>query len=138
MDELKEIYETYIAQAEECRKSRNPLQALFGLRSAESNPVHTAFYNAVGDWTDHFVAGNPSAQSADEALRWILFSAAEHEKSAAVWYFIAAQGHGKKLIPLIGPEAAKALYEEYKITYPRGRRLPLQDEVLALLKKAVG
>lgn len=136
-EELRQIYEAYIAQAEECRRSINPMKNFFGMRDADVNhPAHKEFYNAVGDWTDRFLAGHPSAESMEQVLRLILFAAAEHEKSAAVWYFIAAQTNAKKIIPLMDQKALKPLYTEYKASYPRGRRLPLQNELAAILKKA--
>jgi hypothetical protein len=91
------------------------------------------------------MAGLMGAFAAEEpdsaALRAVLkklFSAAKAypEPRSAHWMLIAVQGLSKELIPSLSREDAAALAKDYEAAWPRNSRLPVQDDVLKLLKKA--
>ena len=49
---------------------------------------------------------------------------------------IAVQGLSKTLIPGLGREHAAVLLKDYESAWPRRARMPVQDEIVKLLKKA--
>ena len=48
---------------------------------------------------------------------------------------IALQRHTLSLIPGMNPEDQKAMAEWYQKEWPRSKRLPVQDQILKMLKK---
>ena len=67
-----------------------------------------------------------------------LFGFAERytEPKIAHWMLIAVQGLSKTLIPGLGREHAAVLLKDYESAWPRRARMPVQDEIVKLLKKA--
>ena len=47
----------------------------------------------------------------------------------------AVQGHARTLVPLLEPETARELAAWYNKTYPRRRRLPVQNQLLKELER---
>ena len=136
MEELKSLYQEYIQLAQDLHNSIRPIHSVFGMRSSEvQHPGHLEFYNAVKRWTACFLEKPHELPEIVQALEIILFSAAEHDKSAALWYLIAAQEHAKPLLDLLPPQQKQALRKQYQKRYPRGKRLPLQDELYARMGK---
>ena len=136
MEELKRLYQEYIQFAQDLHASVSPINAVFGMRSAEVNhPGHLEFYNAVKRWTDGFLEKPREQSEIEQALEVILFSAAEHHSSAAVWYLIAAQISAKPLLDLLPAQRKEALRATYQKRYPRGKRLPLQNDLLTRMGK---
>ena len=135
MEELKALYNEYIDWAEKLYSSANPIYSVLGMRSAEVNhPGHMNFYNAVKQWTEKFMEEPHDVQMIEQALDVILFSAAENEKSAAVWYLIAAQEHAKQLLDALPLDRRQDFGKKYVKIYPRGKRLPVQNELYSLMK----
>lgn len=136
MEELKRLYQDYIRFAQDLHDSINPVQSLFGVRDSEvQHPGHMEFYNAVKRWTASFLENPHESSEVAQALEIILFSAAGHDKDAAVWYLIAAQDNARPLLELLPPETKQAIRKKYQKCYPKGRRLPLQNDLYAQMGK---
>lgn len=97
-----------------------------------NNQAHTDFYESVGQWVKQYLLQKDRTQLR-AVVRLIFFSAKPQEGKAAYWYLISAQAHADLLIPLLSPEDRLQLAEEYKLTYPKGKRLPIQNHIYELL-----
>ncbi len=136
MEQLTNLYQSYIEQAEKLRRETNIFASIFSGQSPDSShPCHMDFYNGVKGWVDSFLEQSYDADMAEQALNVILFSAAEHENSIAMWFLVAAQEHSRRLLAVLPPDRRKLLQKEYDRRYPRRKRLPLQKEIYTLMGK---
>lgn len=134
MERLQALIENYTAWTDSGKGRKNAIQVVFGTGGAEADrPEHEAFYRAVGDWVSSFEETCPDQARRLEALRLLLFAAAEREGSQAQWYLIAIQNWAKPLIAGLDRQGREALGEEYQARYPRSRRLPSQREICQML-----
>lgn len=133
MEQLREIYRKYAGEIEEVHRKAPPLAGMFGMGGPKDHPCHLAFYNAVEGWVDNFVAAGPDAGQVAEAVRWILSAANEHRKESCYWFYFVAQTHCKKLILLMSEPDKAELGKWYDLTYPARDRLPVHEEVYALM-----
>ena len=132
--ELESIFRHYIDSVEQLHRSVNPLRSALGLREAEIHySGHMDFYSAVDQWIDAFLQGPIDEDTIEQALEIILFTAAKYKKSTALWYLIAVQEFSKPLIKELPKERKDAIRNKYKKAYPRGKRLPLQNDIYKLL-----
>ena len=68
----------------------------------------------------------------------ILIAAAAHKNEPTYMHCLAAQGHTRQLIPLLTPEHCDALRKEYEDLYPDNARLPVNQQIYALLCDGAG
>ena len=138
MQDLKNRYEQYLAEAEKARKKAGLCDGLFGMgNDPRKAPCHDAFYEYVAGWVQEFLAQDPTAQDCAAAVEWIVKLAAAHwEQKDTFGYLYAIHGHIIPLIPRLDRDAAKELASWYEGAYPRRKRMPVQDQVFKALKKA--
>ena len=98
-----------------------------------AKPETCRFYEAVGEWAKTFASSQPEHEQTVAAVRLLLFSAGEHLGSEAEWYLIAIQNYAKDFLGELSTEEKAQLAQEYREKYPKGRRLPLQNEIYKLL-----
>ena len=137
MEQIRQIYETYLVQAREARRRLKPTDGLFGIgERLENAPCHDAFYQAVEEQVARLAAGAESRE-AYEALAYIYQGPQTFTNVDRVvyWMLIAVQGRTLPLIPRLNPDQARQLRDWYQEVYPRWKRLPVQDQVLAELNK---
>lgn len=132
MEQLQKLIDEYVKWTQENRMAGKKIAVYLGLQ-VEQSPKHAAFYEAVGEWAKTFAAGQPEHEQMVAAARLLLFSAGEHLGSEAEWYLIAIQNYAKDLIGELSGEEKTQLAQEYREKYPKGRRLPLQNEIYKLL-----
>lgn len=131
--QLETMISEYVELAAELRRKIPALGAIMGNHSDVTHPGHRAFYDAVCCWVSDFSGGNPSQEDLLRALELLLLSAQKYEKTAACWYLIAIQNHGKQLIPMLEESGRELLRQRYETAYPRGKRLPVQKEIGRML-----
>lgn len=131
MERLQALIDDYVAWTESKKGRKNAIQVILG--SEDNRPEHEAFYRAIGDWVENFEENHPDQNRQREALRQILFAAADHDGTQAQWYLIAIQNWARPLIAGLDDQNRKILGEEYERRYPKGKRLPLQTEICRML-----
>ena len=134
---MERLTEDYLADADKLERSRKPNE-LFGLKFGPSDdPLHERFAKDLAELMKDFAAERPDS-AALRAVLEKLFGAAKTypEPRSAHWMLVAVQGLSKELIPGLSREDAAALTKDFEAAWPRRNRLPVQDDVLKLLKKA--
>ena len=136
MEQLKEIYEKYLAAAEKAEKNKSVWNGAFGLGvSTKDHPCHDDFYEDMEKWSRDFLAKNPSQEETEAAITYIFEMSESHRNHLTYWYMYAAHGFTRPLIGLVSPEFAGKMRIWYNDHHPRQDRLPVQREVFKLLKK---
>lgn len=141
MERLQALIDDYVAWIESDKGRKNALQLVLGTGStADNRPEHETFYRAVGAWAENFAETCPAQTQRLDALRRLLFTAADHGESQAQWYLIAIQNWAKPLIAGLDEQNREILGAEYENRYPKRKRLPLQTEICRMLtgKKGKG
>ena len=134
---LKNRYNRYIEEAQEARQKAGLCDGLFGMgNDPRRHPCHESFYKAVESWVSGFLGGKPGEAECAEAAEWILKAADVHRENQDVyWYMYAAQTHALPVIEKLTREDAKLLLQWYDRAYPARDRMPLQDQIVRVLKK---
>ena len=136
LEQLKERYKKYAADAEKVAKEASPMAGVWGWGEDPRNDAcHTRFYEDIGLWMDAFLASNPSDEVRYQVAEWILCAAAEQGNQNTFWFLYAVQGHCKPLIPLLSKEQRTKLRDYYDAHYPKKDRMPVQKELYKLLSK---
>ena len=134
---MERLMEDYLADADKQERSRKPNE-LFGLKFGPSDdPLHERFAKDLAELIGDFAAERPDS-AALRAVLEKLFGAAKTypEPRSAHWMLVAVQGLSKELIPGLSREDAAVLAKDFEAAWPRNSRLPVQDDVLKLLKRA--
>ena len=139
MEQLQEIYCRYTEAAAAAKKAAGPLAGIFGTGGgAKDHPCHREFFEAVFHWTEQFITTNPEEEAVAEAVRFILIAAAAHKNEPTYMHCLAAQGHTRALIGRLSQESCNALRKEYEDLYPDNARLPVNQQIYALLCGGAG
>ena len=99
------------------------------------SPYHMDFYNEMGQLVARLAQGEWPAEEAGETVEFLLTMSEKFGRRLTFPMMEAAQGHVLPLVPLLEPEQAEQLARSHAIRYPRRKRLPIQDKVLAALEK---
>ena len=136
MQQLKQIYEAYLAAAVKAEKNKFTWNGAFGLgASTKDHPCHDDFYEAMEAWCEAFVKRAPSREEAEEAVRYIFEASENYRNTLTYWYMYAAHGFTRPIIPMVSPEFAAEMRVWYNEHNLRPDRMPVQKEVFRLLKK---
>ena len=141
MDEkLRQVYEDYLNKVDFLEKNRKPGAGLFGTKGGPADdPCHERFATDVAETLTCLEDRNPKTDEVMETLRGIYHAPKEHVNlRSAYWMLLAVHGLTFGLIELLPSENAEELLREYCKTYPRWERLPVQQQVIAKLKKRRG
>ena len=136
LQQLKEIYETYIANLCKVYKEAKPTDGLFGWGDdPRKDPCHMRFYEDAEKWAEAFLRSRPGNEVVYEAVRFLLETPDKYREKHCFWFMFAAQGLTRDMIPLLTKEQCAQLMACYDDTYPRRERMPVQKEVYKKLKK---
>ena len=137
MKQLIGLYEAYIEQVRAAEKRLKPADGLFGMGERLANaPCHDAFWEALRAFLEGTDVKSDPGQ-AYQALDFIYRApfAYPDVHPSVYWMLLAVQGLTQPVIACLRPEDAQALYLWYQKAYPRRERLPVQNQVLAALKR---
>ncbi len=139
MEQLQEIYCRYTEAAAAAKKAASPFAGIFGTGGGpKDHPCHQEFFEAVHRWTREFLASRPDEEAAAQAVRLILIAAAAHKNEPTYMHCLAAQGHTRDLIGLLSVQDCDRLRLEYEDLYPDSVRLPVNQQIYALLCQGAG
>ena len=135
---VRQLYLQYYADADAAVKKCGPADGLFGLgKKAADDPCHTAFFEALEKALAQFRQEEPDSGAVRALLSFIYEAPDTHrEPVSAYWMLIAAHGLTAGLIGSLCREDAAALYDDYRSRYRRWERLPVQKDILQMLKQA--
>ncbi len=136
-DEIMQLCEAYIAEAEKLERERKPADGLFGMgKKPADDPCHDRFAKDIEAKLGEAAAQSPSSAEVREALSYIYHLPKEHKEPLSIYWLLNAV-HGLTL-PLIGfldADDAGALRKQYASELKRWERLPVQKQVYAALSK---
>lgn len=133
---LRERYAQYEETVGHLRKNSPPFAGFWGWGDDPRNdPCHTRFYEDVGTMVEALLASGPEEAVVYEAARWLLAAPSECGHKDAAWFQYAAQGHCRRLIPLLTAEHRVELARLFDEICPRRERLPVQKEIYKLLTR---
>ena len=137
LDQVRALWEAYIAEAEQLERDRKPGAGIFGLTPGpKDDPCHGQFLLRAQALLGRMCAASPPSAEVREALAYIYRAPLEHpEPLTAYWSLQAIHGATAPLAALLDPADARALGDEYKKMYRRWERLPAMKEALAALEK---
>lgn len=137
MENLRQLYADYLAEADKVRKNASVFAGIFGLGDdPRKNPCHEIFYQNAGNWVKDFVASAPAREQALEAASFLLEEPRKNTNAEGYWFLYVCVGFIRDLIPFLDREDCKQLAERMNTLYPRRERMPLQQETLKMLQKA--
>lgn len=135
--ELEQLYEDYLDKVDYLERNRKLGEGIFGLKGGPAdNPCHDRFAQDLNGFLTRFSESGPETEDVLDVLRKIYFAPKQHvDLRAAYWMLLAVQGMTLGLIDLLPQERAGELLKRYCKEYPRWERLPVQQKVIAALKK---
>lgn len=138
--DFQNLYSEYLEAALKAEQNRRITDGMFGFgKKPDDDPCHAAFPDAMKELAAQFQKQNPDSGSVYEVLSYLYMLPREHrEPNSAYWMLIAVAGLTKDLIPRLSAQDAFRLYEEYRKLFRRWERLPVQKEIIQLLKAASG
>ena len=138
LDRLTALYDGYLETVNRLERERKPGEGMFGFGGGPANnPCHDRFAEDVAALLGELSAGNAPSALRREAMERIFAAPLENPTpKSSYWMLIAVQGFTRDLIPGLSAEDADALTAQYLRDYPRRNRLPVQNEILALLFQA--
>lgn len=137
MENLRQMYADYTAEAEKVRKNASAFAGIFGLGDdPRKHPCHMAFYENAEKWVKGFVAAQPSRELALEAATFMLEEPKKFLNKEGYWFLYVCVGFIRELIPFLTAQDCADLAQRMNTLYPRRERMPLQQETFKLLQKA--
>jgi hypothetical protein len=134
-EKLNQMIQQYIAFVLTLKRESLVQKLLMDKRESDGeHPAHMAFYEAVGQWTREFAAGDPSQEELTQALELLLLTAEGYKNQMPYWYLMAIQGYAANLIPLLQEDRKQRLCKAFEAQYPRNKQLPVQKDIDALLR----
>lgn len=139
LESLQKIYDQYEVRLGKVIAKAGFGAGLFGMGDdPRKHGCNDMFYEELEQWAAEFAAGNPSEEEAAQAVRWILSYSAAHKGGPTYWYSFAAQKHAGGIISHLAVQDAARILEKFQADYPRDARMPVQEEILKLLRKQSG
>ncbi len=138
--EVREIYEGYIADTMRLEAERKPGDGLLGFgRNPAHDPCHDIFSDKLQKALKSAEGGALTSGDAAELLLYMYNAPLKNQNNKlAYWMLIAVQAHTREVICFLSSEDAAALSVKYNEMFPKRTRLPVQNELAALLKVQAG
>lgn len=140
IEDFRELCSQYLAAAVKAEQNRRITDGMFGFgKKPADDPCHAAFLDAMKELAAQYQKQIPDSGSVYDVLSYLYTLPAENrEPNSAYWMLIAVAGLTKDLIPMLSTQDASRLYAEYCKIFRRWERLPVQKEIVQLLKAASG
>lgn len=137
MENLRQMYADYLAEADKVRKNASVFAGLFGMGDdPRKHPCHEIFYGNVEKWVRDFLASAPTPEQAMEAAQFVLEQPKQNAGKEGYWFLYACIGFIRGMIHLLRKEDCKLLAERMSQLYTRAEQMPVQRETLKMLQKA--
>ena len=137
INELYEIYESYIAQALASKKNVKGLSGILGIGlNPQKDHCHSDFLSKISQWTDRFLASDPSRELVYDVAEYMLKAADENRNTPSFWNLFAAQKLVMSMVPFLSPAQCHNLADWYQKTYSRREQLPAQRQLYKCLVEA--
>ena len=139
--EIEKRYDSYLEQYQKEESERSPGRGIFGMGAGPGDlPCHVRFLDSMKSLLDEIAGREAEPREFREAMEFILREPVNvlREAPAVYWTLLAVHGLSLGLIGRLDSADASELYKAYKSTYPRSKRLPAQEQVLAALKERAG
>lgn len=134
--DLRGIYADYLHEVEALLAQAKPGDGLLGMGNA---PQHAPCHEQFDQQVERLVQAQGGTLAPSDAVEVVeLLLRGEKDASApdcAAWMLIAVQRHSMALIPRLSREEAQRLLAWYTQAYPACQRLPIQKEIIRLLKR---
>lgn len=137
LDQIRALYEDYMAEFQQLEENRQLGAGVFGLGNGPRNyPCHERFGRELGLLLKGAGESLPPEEAA-RVLEYIYFvpQAREGRQDAVYWMLTAVHSMTEELAGRLSPEDAAGLLARYEAAYPRRKRLPAQNKVVTALKK---
>ena len=127
-ENLKNIIENYLAEAETVAANAKPFEGAFGMKGGLANdPCHMKFYNAMAEAVKY--------EEPYEAVRTLLEADSSYDCPKSVRFMLTAiQGLAIDLVPALRPEQKEEFRAWYDRNIPKRMRLPIQAQLYKALK----
>lgn len=136
MEQLRSIYEKYLAAAEKAEKNKTGWNGLLGLGSStKDHPCHDEFYEDMEQWTGEFLKREPTQQECEAVITFIFETSEKYRNTLTYWYMYVAHGFTRGMIPKVSSQFAGRMRVWYNQRNPRPDRMPVQQEVFKLLQR---
>ena len=138
LDDVRELYEGYIAKAEQLERDKKPGDGLFGLSGGpKDDPCHDQFAAGLEQLLSDMLRQHPSSGEVREVLSYIFNASAAHTQPKTVyWMLEAVHGMTVDLTGLLDETDARLLKDAYVKTHQRWNMLPSQKSALKALERA--
>ena len=137
---LETLYDDYLRTVDKLERERKPADGLLGLRPGPADdPCHDRFAADLAELLRDFAADGADSAAARAVLETVYAAPLKHpEPKSSYWMLVAVQGLTRDLIALLSTEDAAEVAARFAEDYPRRERLPVQDELLSLLRQRAG
>ena len=133
---LEALYDEYLRTVGKLERARRPGEGLFGTKGPADDPCHDRFAAELAELLRDFAADGADSAAARAVLETVYAAPLKHpEPKSSYWMLVAVQGLTRDLIALLSTEDAAEVAARFAEDYPRRERLPIQDELLSLLRQ---
>lgn len=134
LEELKARYAQYEKELTAAHQA-HPFGGYLGFGTdARRDPCNMRFYEDVQAWTAELAAACPDPDTAAQVVEWLLFAPEGRQKELAFPFLVATQGHARMLIGALSDADRAAFAARYDKAFPKYQRLPVQKEILKMLR----
>jgi len=118
--EIRKIYEDYLEKTEQLERNRKLGEGIFGSAGPKTDPCHSIFAETVKLKLDAAARDEISSAQTREILEYMLKTpTAQEQNQLAYWMLLAV---------------AKSLLELFERLYPKHQWLPVQKQLVNVLK----
>lgn len=136
-DTLEQITNNYLEKEHSLEKKAPPLAGIFGFRfGPKYDSCHEDYYDNMINAVKEYMQNGTNEQESFEAAEYIITApAVVYSNNTSKWTVVSGQASIKPLLGELTPEHKKTLIDLMDQYYPKHQRVPLQEEIYAMLKK---
>jgi len=133
--EIQEIYEDYVDKTIQLDRSRKLGEGIFGMAGPKTDPCHGVFADIVKTKLDAAAREGISSAETREILEYIFKMPVEQQgNQLAYWMLLAVHGAALNLAERLDASDAEPLLALYLRLYPKYQWLPVQKQLVSILK----
>lgn len=133
--EIQEIYGDYLEKTIQLDRNRKLGEGIFGSAGPKTDPCHGVFADMVKTRLDAAARERISSAEAREILEYMFKAPVEQQQNQlAYWMLLAVHGAVLNLAERLNASDAEPLLELYLRMYPKYQWLPVQKQLVSILK----